>query len=47
MFIYSNDKRIVTADFSGCDNGYYGTGIWVEIVIPEEMITKICNGEVK
>ena len=47
MFIYSNDKRIVTADFSGCDNGYYGTGIWVEVVIPEEMITKICNGEVK
>ena len=47
MFIYSNDKRIVIADFSGSDNGYYGTGIWVEIIIPKETITKICNGEVK
>ena len=45
VFIYSNDKRIVQADFSGTDNGYYGTGIWAQVVIPEEKLIALCNGE--
>lgn len=45
VFIYSNDKRIVQADFSGVDNGYYGTGIWAQVVIPEKKLIALCNGE--
>lgn len=45
VFIYSNDKRIVQADFSGVDNGYYGTGIWAQVVIPEEKLIALCSGE--
>ncbi len=45
VFIYSNDKRIVQADFSGSDNGYYGTGIWAQVVIPEEKLIALCSGE--
>ena len=45
VFIYSNDKRIVQADFSGSDNGYYGAGIWAQVVIPEEKLIALCSGE--
>lgn len=45
VFIYSNDKRIVQADFTGADNGYYGTGIWAQVVIPKEKLIALCSGE--
>ena len=44
VFIYSNDKRIIQADFSGSDNGYYGVGIWAELVMPEDVLIKLSNG---
>jgi len=44
VFIYSNDKRIIQADFSGEDNGYYGVGIWARLVIPEDILIKLSNG---
>lgn len=43
VFIYSNDKRIIQADFSGGDNGYYGIGIWAELVIPEDVLIKLAK----
>jgi hypothetical protein len=43
VFIYSLDKRIIQADFSGEDNGYYGVGIWAEVVIPEDVMAKLCS----
>lgn len=43
LFIYSQDKRILEAGFSGCDNGYYGVGIYVSVTIPKEVATKFCD----
>lgn len=43
VFIYSNDKRIIQADFSGADNGYYGVGIWAQVVIPEKKLMELSN----
>lgn len=43
VFIYSLDKRMIQADFSGEDNGYYGVGIWAEVVIPEDVMAKLCS----
>ena len=31
LFIYSLDKRMLEVDFTGCDNGYYGTGIVIYV----------------
>ncbi len=31
LFIYSMDKRMLEVDFTGCDNGYYGTGIIIHV----------------
>lgn len=31
LFIYSLDKRMLEVDFTGCDNGYYGTGIIISV----------------
>lgn len=45
LFIYSRDKRILEAGFSGSDNGYYGVGIYVSVTISEESIMKISNSE--
>lgn len=45
LFIYSNDKRILQTDFDGCDNGYYGVGIYMRVVIPEKILIKLSNGE--
>jgi hypothetical protein len=35
LHIYSLDKRIVEANFTGSDNGYYGVGIWLLAKIKE------------
>lgn len=43
VFIYSLDKRMIQADFSGSDNGYYGVGIWAEVVIPENIMAILCS----
>lgn len=43
VFIYSLDKRMIQADFSGSDNGYYGVGIWAEVVIPESVMANLCS----
>lgn len=45
LFIYSRDKRILQTDFSGSDNGYYGVGITMRVVIPEETLIKFVNKE--
>lgn len=45
LFIYSNDKRILQTDFSGCDNGYYGVGIYMNVKISNETLVKLSNGE--
>lgn len=44
VFIYSNDKRIIQADFTGSDNGYYGVGIWARLILPEDVLIKLSNG---
>ena len=36
LFIYSMDKRMLEVDFTGCDNGYYGTGIIIHVKSPDE-----------
>ena len=36
LFIYSRDKRMLEVDFTGCDNGYYGTGIIIHVKSPDE-----------
>lgn len=40
LMIYTIDKRM-DIDFSGEDNGYYGMGISLEIVIPNETIMEM------
>ena len=39
LFVYSEDKRINCVQYSGDDNGYYGTGYHLYIRIPEEEIS--------
>lgn len=34
LFIYSLDKRMLEVDFTGGDNGYYGTGIVIYVKSP-------------
>jgi hypothetical protein len=33
IFVYAEDKRINCVQYSGGDNGYYGTGYWLCVVV--------------
>ncbi len=36
LFIYSLDKRMLEVDFTGSDNGYYGTGFTIFVKSTDE-----------
>lgn len=35
IFVYAEDKRINCVQYSGGDNGYYGTGYWLYVRVPK------------